>query len=68
MAKKYTNYCTIIDGYIFRDCNGTSPIHLAAGCGHVGILGSLLQVSGTGHVLDDCGYTPLHWACYNGML
>ncbi|CAB4034970.1 serine threonine- phosphatase 6 regulatory ankyrin repeat subunit A isoform X2, partial [Paramuricea clavata] len=49
-----------------RDCNGTSPLHLAAACGHIGILSSLLQVCGTGNILDDRGYTPLHWACYNG--
>jgi hypothetical protein len=43
-------------------------LHLAAACGHIGILSSLLQVCGTGNILDDRGYTPLHWACYNGML
>ena len=49
-----------------RDCNGCCPLHLAAACGHVGILSSLLQVCGTGNITDNRGYTPLHWACYNG--
>lgn len=50
----------------FRDCNGFSCVHLAAACGHVGILSSLLQVCGTGNITDNHGFTPLHWACYNG--
>jgi serine/threonine-protein phosphatase 6 regulatory ankyrin repeat subunit A len=41
-------------------------MHFAAACGHVGILGCFLQVTGSGMVLDDQGYSPLHWACFNG--
>ena len=50
-----------------RDINGRSALHMAAACGHEGILGSLLQLEPTNH-LDNKGYTPLHWACYNGEL
>ena len=51
---------------ICRDCTGRSPLHFAAACGHVGILGALIQVGGTTNVVDNQGYTPLHWACFNG--
>ena len=49
-----------------RDCNGRTPLHFAAACGHVGILNGLLQVVGSGVHMDNHGYTPLHWACFNG--
>ena len=48
-----------------RDINGRTPLHMAAVCGHVGILATLLQAGCTNHI-DNWGYTPLHWACYNG--
>lgn len=52
------------------DIRGRSPLHLASACGRVGVLGALLQTSSTSHtnthLTDNQGYTPLHWACYNG--
>lgn len=53
-----------------RDIQGRSPLHLASACGRVGALGALLQATSTSHththLTDNQGYTPLHWACYNG--
>nr|AAO15006.1 hypothetical protein [Takifugu rubripes] len=51
-----------------KDIQGRSPLHLASACGRVGALGALLQASSTSHahLTDNQGYTPLHWACYNG--
>lgn len=53
-----------------KDIRGRSPLHLASACGRVGALGALLQTSSTSqantHLTDNQGYTPLHWACYNG--
>lgn len=54
-----------------RDIRGRSPLHLASACGRVGVLGALLQATSTTshtqtHLTDNKGYTPLHWACYNG--
>lgn len=53
-----------------RDIRGRSPLHLASACGRVGALGALLQTTNTSHtythLTDNQGYTPLHWACYNG--
>lgn len=55
-----------------RDIRGRSPLHMASACGRVGALGALLQANATPshtvtHLTDNQGYTPLHWACYNGM-
>lgn len=56
--------------FMVRDCRGRSPVHLAAACGHVGVLGGLLQAAQSLDsipvITDHQGYTPLHWACYNG--
>lgn len=53
-----------------KDIRGRSPLHLASACGRVGVLGALLQANSTSqtqaHLTDSQGYTPLHWACYNG--
>lgn len=51
-----------------KDMQGRSPLHLASACGRVGALGALLQASSSSHahLTDNQGYTPLHWACYNG--
>lgn len=51
-----------------RDLQGHSPLHLASACGRVAVLGALLQASSPSHahLTDNQGYTPLHWACYNG--
>lgn len=54
-----------------KDMWGRSPLHLAAACGRVGAMGALLQANTTTshtnvHLTDNLGYTPLHWACYNG--
>lgn len=47
-------------------------MHLSAACGHIGVLGSLLQSVASGDAVpaptDNHGYTSLHWACYNGEL
>lgn len=56
--------------FMVRDCRGRSPVHLAAACGHVGVLGGLLHAAQSVETIpvitDNQGYTPLHWACYNG--
>lgn len=56
--------------FMVRDCRGRSPVHLAAACGHVGVLGGLLHAAqsldSVPVITDHQGYTPLHWACYNG--
>lgn len=56
--------------FMVRDCRGRSPVHLASACGHVGVLGGLLHaaqsVESIPVITDQQGYTPLHWACYNG--
>uniref|UniRef100_A0AAX7UI30 Ankyrin repeat domain 28b n=1 Tax=Astatotilapia calliptera TaxID=8154 RepID=A0AAX7UI30_ASTCA len=53
-----------------KDIRGRSPLHLASASGRVGALGALLQATNTSHshtnLTDSKGYTPLHWACYNG--
>lgn len=55
---------------LLRDCRGRTPIHLSAACGHIGVLGALLQsatsVDAIPAIADNHGYTSLHWACYNG--
>lgn len=52
------------------DIRGRSAFHLASACGRVGVLGALLQTPSSSHsqthLTDSQGYTPLHWACYNG--
>uniref|UniRef100_A0A8C7ZSM1 Serine/threonine-protein phosphatase 6 regulatory ankyrin repeat subunit A n=1 Tax=Oryzias sinensis TaxID=183150 RepID=A0A8C7ZSM1_9TELE len=57
-------------GVCVKDTRGRTPLHLASACGHVGVLGALLQTAGSSlthtHLTDNQGYTPLHWACYNG--
>lgn len=54
-----------------KDIRGRSPLHLASASGRVGALGALLQATNTSHshtnLTDSKGYTPLHWACYNGI-
>lgn len=53
-----------------RDIRGRTPIHMAAACGRIGVLAALLQACSPPntitHLTDNQGYTPLHWACYNG--
>lgn len=57
---------------LLRDCRGRTPIHLSAACGHIGVLGALLQsassVDAAPAMADNHGYTSLHWACYNGKM
>lgn len=50
-----------------RDQYGRTPVHFAAACGHVTILECLLNSGGSPIALDNSGYTPIHWAAYNGM-
>jgi ankyrin repeat protein len=49
-----------------RDLRGRTPLHMAAACGNVGLLGALLQIAPSAQLLDNKDYTPLHIACYNG--
>lgn len=57
---------------LLRDCRGRTPIHLSAACGHIGVLGALLQSAASADAVpamaDNHGYTSLHWACYNGKM
>uniref|UniRef100_A0A672TD64 Serine/threonine-protein phosphatase 6 regulatory ankyrin repeat subunit A-like n=1 Tax=Sinocyclocheilus grahami TaxID=75366 RepID=A0A672TD64_SINGR len=57
--------------FMVRDCRGRSPVHLAAACWGSGVLGGLLHAAQSSVetipvITDHQGYTPLHWACYNG--
>lgn len=53
-----------------RDFHGRSPLHLAASCGHAGILRLLLEAAALSDPLDSLldysGYTPAHLAAYHG--
>lgn len=53
------------------DRKGRSALHIAAARGHVSCLSELLTVacaeSSIPPLKDRHGYTPLHWACYNGQ-
>lgn len=52
----------------YRDQQGRTPVHFAAACGHVAIVDQLLQAEGSSTTPDKNGYSPIHWAAYNGML
>ena len=41
---------------------GATPLHQAAGCGHVGVLKLLLSNGADINARDGIGYTPLHYA------
>lgn len=53
------------------DCRGRSSLHIAAARGHASCLSELLTVASADSSIpplrDRHGYTPLHWACYNGQ-
>lgn len=53
-----------------RDVRGRTPLHLAASRGHRELLGLLLAAAlhadPLDSLLDYSGYTPSHWAAYNG--
>jgi len=51
-----------------RDHKGRTPVHFAAQSGHSGLLITLLRAGGSPTCPDKTGYTPLHWASYNGNL
>jgi ankyrin repeat protein len=52
----------------FQDRDGKSALHLAAACGHLSCLATLLgNISeDVSELQDSQGCTVLHWACYNG--
>ncbi|MGH0183248.1 UNVERIFIED_CONTAM: hypothetical protein FKN15_011493 [Acipenser sinensis] len=65
--------CALLDHDAFalcRDFKGRTPLHLAAACGHVNLLGTLLQAAFNtdplDSLLDYSGYTPAHWAACHG--
>ena len=50
-----------------RDNMGRTAVHMAAMCGHMGLLSYLLAAGPPTESLEDNrGYTPLHYSCYNG--
>jgi hypothetical protein len=52
----------------FQDRDGKSAVHLAAACGHLSCLATLLGNTNedVSMLQDSQGCTALHWACYNG--
>ena len=54
--------------YLNRDYKGRTPVHFAAQSGHSGLLITLLRAGGSPTCPDKTGYTPLHWASYNGII
>ena len=56
---------------LLGDSRGRTALHLAAARGHASWLSELLSIAcaetGTPPLRDHQGYTPLHWACYNGQ-
>ena len=54
--------------YLNRDYKSRTPVHFAAQSGHSGLLITLLRAGGSPTCPDKIGYTPLHWASYNGNL
>uniref|UniRef100_A0AAR2IPZ0 Ankyrin repeat domain 44 n=1 Tax=Pygocentrus nattereri TaxID=42514 RepID=A0AAR2IPZ0_PYGNA len=55
---------------LLGDSRGRTALHLAAAKGHASWLSELLSIAcaepPTPPLRDHQGYTPLHWACYNG--
>lgn len=46
-----------------KDANGLTPLHKAAGLGHLAIVEYILRMSpSTATDIDATGKTPLHWA------
>lgn len=51
----------------YRDRNGSSLLHYAAGCGHENVCRHLLQfIDARSAKSQNNGRTPLHWAARNG--
>ena len=53
-----------------QDRDGKSALHLAAACGHLSCLATLLGNTSedVSFLQDSQGCTILHWACYNGIV
>ena len=49
-----------------RSNNGCTPLHGAAGEGHIEVCKFLLEIGAEKNPRDNRGWTPLHWAAKNG--
>ena len=60
--KKEGNYST----FVLYD-EGLTPIHVAAGSGHLKLLQTLWEKTEEKYPIDNTGKTPLLYACQNGQ-
>nr|CAB3221774.1 zinc finger protein LOC723799 [Phallusia mammillata] len=50
-----------------RTHDGRTALHFAAIRGNLSMLENLLQITNTVNAIDRYGYTPLHYACFEGQ-